>query len=461
MSKGTIVVIGDALLDVDLRGLSHRTCPDNGHAPVLEHTIRCCRPGGAALTAHLLSERQGWHVRLLTSLGEDAAAEEVARGLGPGVTLICPPLRKRTPTKTRIQTGGVTVARLDEGCEPIVERMDQRDVRGLLDGASAVLVSDYGLGMTGQSAVRAAVAEAAGSVPVVWDPHPRGAVPVEGVHLVTPNESESDFGDEGTARTPQERARRLVDLWRARAVGVTLGERGAVWSDDQGRQGRLRSEPVPGPIDTCGAGDAFAAACVAALAVGEGTEGAVRAGTRAATAFVAQGAAGAYATHGRTEAAVNLLTPSPITENARRRGERVVATGGCFDVLHAGHVDLLRRARALGDHLVVLLNDDSSVRALKGEDRPVTPVQDRARVLSALACVDTVVVFDDLTPTRILGRIRPDVWVKGGDYDADRLPETPMVRRMGGEVITMPLLDGRSSSRLIDHIRERTGTLTP
>lgn len=457
MSGPTIVVIGDALLDVDLRGESRRSCPGTS-APVLERTTRWSRPGGAALTAGLLSEHEGVHVVLLTALGEDDAAAEIARDLGAGVRLVSPSAREHTPTKTRILAEGVTVARVDEGCDPDFEWPDDMDVRALIDRASAVLVSDYGLGTTHQGVVRAAVSEAVGRVPVVWDPHPKGAAPVEGVDLVTPNETESLLAGDGERDTPWERASRLVDRWRARAVAVTLGEEGAIWSDAQGRRGRSRSWPMGVPTDTCGAGDAFAAACVAARAVGTDIQGAVEAGTSAATEFVDRGAAGAYATSPKRRGpAISLLTPSPITESARRGGGRVVATGGCFDVLHAGHVELLRRARELGDHLVVLLNDDASVRTLKGRGRPVVPEHDRAQILAALECVDTVVLFADPTPVRILERIRPDVWVKGGDYDPELLPETSVVREAGGEVLTMPLLAGRSTSGVIERIRERAG----
>jgi rfaE bifunctional protein nucleotidyltransferase chain/domain len=132
-----------------------------------------------------------------------------------------------------------------------------------------------------------------------------------------------------------------------------------------------------------------------------------------------------------------------------RDGRTVVATGGCFDLLHTGHIRLLRQARELGDALIVLVNSDASVRALKGAGRPVMRDVDRARVLGALACVDAVAVFDAPTPERALETLRPDVWVKGGDYIADDLPEAPVVRRYGGEVIILPTVAGYSSSRLI------------
>lgn len=130
--------------------------------------------------------------------------------------------------------------------------------------------------------------------------------------------------------------------------------------------------------------------------------------------------------------------------------------GGCFDLLHAGHVAYLQGARALGDCLVVALNGDESVRRLKGPGRPVVPAADRARVLEALACVDAVEVFDEATPQRLLSQWRPDIFAKGGDYHESAVPEAAVVHEYGGEVVVLPTLAGRSSSRLVDAARAGT-----
>jgi rfaE bifunctional protein nucleotidyltransferase chain/domain len=127
-----------------------------------------------------------------------------------------------------------------------------------------------------------------------------------------------------------------------------------------------------------------------------------------------------------------------------------VATGGCFDLLHAGHVQTLQAARRLGDALVVCLNSDASVRRLKGADRPLVPQRDRAAVLQALGCVDAVLVFDEDTPERALERLRPQIWVKGGDYRGAALPEERVLRRWGGRAVLVPYVEGRSTTRLIE-----------
>jgi D-beta-D-heptose 7-phosphate kinase / D-beta-D-heptose 1-phosphate adenosyltransferase len=139
-----------------------------------------------------------------------------------------------------------------------------------------------------------------------------------------------------------------------------------------------------------------------------------------------------------------------VAERTRRRGGTVVATGGCFDLLHSGHVATLEGARALGDCLVVLLNSDASVSRLKGSDRPLVPERDRAQVLSALRCVDAVVVFDEDTPEAALVRLRPDVFTKGADYRGRTIPEESVMRGFGGQVVLLPVVSGRSTTRLIE-----------
>ncbi|WP_461031087.1 D-glycero-beta-D-manno-heptose 1-phosphate adenylyltransferase, partial [Streptomyces sparsus] len=133
---------------------------------------------------------------------------------------------------------------------------------------------------------------------------------------------------------------------------------------------------------------------------------------------------------------------------ARGAGGTVVATGGCFDLLHAGHVGLLEAARQAGDCLVVCLNSDDSVRRRKGPGRPIVPLADRVRVLSALECVDAVAVFEEDTPEAVLAELRPDIWIKGGDYVYDELPEAALLKEWGGQVLLLPYLEGRSSTGL-------------
>lgn len=139
---------------------------------------------------------------------------------------------------------------------------------------------------------------------------------------------------------------------------------------------------------------------------------------------------------------------------ALREGRRLVFTNGVFDILHAGHVTYLEQARALGDLLIVGLNTDASVRRLaKGEDRPINRLEDRAKVISALRCVDGVVSFDEDNPVAIIEKLKPEIHVKGGDYDVEKMPETAVIRSYGGEVVVLPFLPGRSTTAILQAIR--------
>jgi rfaE bifunctional protein nucleotidyltransferase chain/domain len=148
-----------------------------------------------------------------------------------------------------------------------------------------------------------------------------------------------------------------------------------------------------------------------------------------------------------------------VVARVRARGGTLVATGGCFDILHAGHVASLDAARRLGDALVVLVNSDQSVRRLKGPDRPAVTAADRVRVLEALSSVDAVAVFDEDDPRAVLDRVRPDVWAKGGDYGAEALPEADLVRGWGGRVVLLPYVDGRSTTSILQRSAARSASL--
>jgi len=208
--------------------------------------------------------------------------------------------------------------------------------------------------------------------------------------------------------------------------------------------------------DPCGAGDSFAAAAALQLADGAVTGEAVAAAVAAASAFVAGGGASAWdaGTVDSPNIAVDVRSDAEaLIARVRAAGGTVVATGGCFDLLHPGHVATLRAARGLGDCLVVCINSDESVRRLKGPSRPLVTAPDRARVLEALEFVDAVVVFDENTPAEVLDRLRPDVWAKGGDYAGADLPEAAVLRRWGGQAVVLPYLDGHSTTALVARSR--------
>lgn len=455
-----LVVIGDLMLDIDLVGRAERFSPE-APVPVLSELTERRRPGGAALVAWLAANSGRRPVVLIAPCAEDGVAAQVAGMLGDGpagrVELVAVPWQGSTPVKTRVRIGDHPLARLDTGGEPGALGPLPDRARQAIGQAAAVLVCDYGRGATGEGELRQAIAGAAGRLPVIWDPHPVGSRPVPGCALVTPNEAElvgfagaAGLGSPaGAGRSITDSARALAARWQARAVAVTLGERGAMVCLGDHAPLMIRGEWVQAS-DSCGAGDSFAAAAALALADGRLPTEAVGLAVAAANRFVAAGAASAVCQRsGRYRP-----TGAPSGIGAHRHAGRpdagvLVATGGCFDLLHAGHVAALEAARSLGDRLVVCLNSDASVRRLKGPDRPLQPQQDRARVLQALRCVDEVVIFDEDTPASVLRRVRPDIWVKGGDYTGADLPEASVLAEWGGEAVIVPYLAGRSTSALV------------
>ncbi|MFH9468924.1 D-glycero-beta-D-manno-heptose 1-phosphate adenylyltransferase [Streptomyces clavifer] len=470
-----LLVVGDALLDHDLSGRADRLAPD-APVPVVHGARRVTRPGGAALAAYFAAQ-DGREVTLVTALGDGEAGRTVRLLLKDLVRIVDLPLAGELSCKTRVMAQGVPVLRLDDGEGRASGTTDE--ALAAVDAASAILVADYGRGAA--DVLREALGRAATRVPVVWDPHPRGGSPVRGVRLVTPSAAEAQgFASSAPAaqgsrmpsdspapamassvgtrvRRSADDARALIRSWGVTSVAVTLGAEGALLT--HGGDPLLVSAPRSVEGDACGAGDRFAATAAGLLADGALPETAVQEAVSAATRYVEDGGAAGL----RLDATSSLpdsgtgpaeadSVPDPFALAARVRvdGGTVVAAGGCFDLLHAGHVALLQAARRIGDCLVVCVNSDASVRRRKGGSRPLVPVEDRVRVLLALGCVDAVAVFDEDTPERLLEELRPQIWAKGGDYAVAQLPEAHLVRSWGGEVVLLPYLDGRSTTRIAE-----------
>ncbi|MCF6522661.1 D-glycero-beta-D-manno-heptose 1-phosphate adenylyltransferase [Streptomyces sp. JJ36] len=454
-----LVVIGDTLLDQDVDGEVNRLAPD-APVPVVDVLGDRSRPGGAGLAA-ALAARSGRPTVLITALGTEPAADPLRAALEQRVRLIELPLRGTLPVKSRVRTRNRPLLRIDrgDGAPGPPGHGVRAAVREVLGEAAAVLVADYGRGLA--DALRDELAEAARRTPVVWDPHPRGGPPVAGVRLATPNATEACALDtpggrpaeRDGLRTHGARGARLAERWRAATVAVTLGERGALLTRAGGHSPMYVPTTRTSGGDPCGAGDCFAATAAAALAAGGLPEEAVQLAVSEAAAFVSSGGAGnpalwEDAPGGGRGPARRPADPFALADAVRARDGTVVATGGCFDLLHAGHVGLLENARRTGDCLIVCVNSDASVRRLKGPGRPLNPLDDRVRVLSGLSSVDAVAVFAEDTPEPLLRRLRPDIWVKGGDYRADELPEAAALGEWGGQALVLPYLDGRSTTEI-------------
>jgi D-beta-D-heptose 7-phosphate kinase/D-beta-D-heptose 1-phosphate adenosyltransferase len=518
MTRAPLVVVGDALLDRDLDGRAERLAPD-APVPVVDDPAERRRPGGAALAATLAATLDRRAVVLVTALADDQAGAVLRGLVElAGVEVVDLGLDGQTPEKIRVRADGRSLLRLDRATRPGRVGPLDRAGRRVLAGAAAVLVADYGRGVAAEPGVRAALPSRRplvwdphprGATPV---PGARLATPnrAEAAGFVP------EVPGTGLAAVTA-RARLLADRWAAAGVAVTLGAGGALLVEGAGAPLVVPAPATTGG-DPCGAGDRFSATAAGLLADGALPSEAVAGAVAAATAFVTAGGAATVRlspttpttarqtsgtpgtpephppvpgppagepspTPGSEEPAVHspLVDPHPTNppftdppptdpplaggspmERAlglvgvvRAMGGTVVATGGCFDLLHAGHVATLRAARALGDCLIVCLNSDDSVRRLKGPERPLVPEADRVAVLEALGCVDVVVPFDERTPEGVLRRLRPDVFAKGGDYALTDLPEAALLGTWGGQAVVLPYLEGRSTTRLMKEVVRR------
>jgi rfaE bifunctional protein nucleotidyltransferase chain/domain/rfaE bifunctional protein kinase chain/domain len=459
---GDIVVIGDTLLDCDIYADPSRLMGD-APAMIVSELDRSVRAGGAGLAATMLAA-DGHDVRLVTALADDSSGWLLRSLLeGDGIDVIDVGADGHTSEKIRIFAHGRPVLRLDRG-GPEARRLNA-NARAAIEAADAVLVSDYGLGITSDLWARQSILDAvAGGTPVVWDPHLEGAPPVAGTTIATPNLDEvrgltgADLQDDTKAIARA--ARQLQAAWTCEHVCVTMGANGSLTIVGDGAAIFTSAARTDG--DPCGAGDRFAAELAAQLALGVPMRDALQIAAQTAADFVGSQPTGGpvaaprrvVAGRGRgradrssTDADVDAWRAAIRTVDS---GALVVATSGCFDLLHAGHVSMLRAARELGDYLVVLLNSDRSVRALKGRSRPVVPAKGRADVLRALSCVDCVIEFDEDTPSEALRKLRPGIFAKGGDYRAQTLPEHAVMTELGGEVVILPTFGTTSTTSLIE-----------
>ena len=470
------LVVGEAMLDRTVAGRARRLCPD-GPAPVLTVLVRSEQPGGAANTA-LNVAALGARVRLASLVGADEAGGTLrtaleAHWVDAGAVLA--PAGRRTLVKTRIVADGRLLARCDEGCTEAPETAEAlvlaQRVAALARSSHVAVVSDYAYGVLSPE-IRAALRGAASrGMPLVVDARDLRRYAAMRPLAVVPNHAEAcallGIAPAATDRDAQMAAHApgLLRLTGARMVVVTLDAEGAVLL----REG---CPPVHVPalalhlVDACGAGDTFAAALALGLAAGDAPEEAVAAASRAAAIVVGKPGTATCSAAELAHAAQGDAAPATVprilgsygeaarlAEACRRAGRRVVFTNGCFDVVHRGHADYLRAARQLGDVLIVGVNDDASVRRLKGRARPVNACADRLALLASLGCVDHVLAFGEDTPEDVIEAVRPDVFVKGGDYTRASLPEAALVERLGGRVALLGYTDGHSTTGLIARIR--------
>ena len=468
-----LLVIGDVMCDTYLSGHVSRISPE-APVPVFESTEKRHVLGGAANVAANL-RALGCEVHLAGVIGDDVTGRyvrEQLRALGIADDLLAQDAGRPTTEKTRLIARHQQLVRLDQESRlPLPAELSTQILAGvesILAEVDGLVCSDYNKGVCTPDLLVPLFAKAkAANLPNFVDPKARDFARYRGATVLTPNLAEvrhatGDLVEDETSLTSA--AESLLRQSAAQALLVTRGAAGMSLFHPPGGPQHLPAH-TRDVYDVTGAGDtviaAFAAAAIGGLPYAEAARLAnVAAGIvvgKAGTAVVYREELEAHWQARIAPSQSKLRTCDELSralQQHRQRGERVVFTNGCFDLLHGGHVHYLQQARTLGDCLVVALNDDASVRLLKGDDRPLRPQDERARVLAALACVDYVVLFGEATPLTLIKSFKPDVLVKGGDYTLETVVGKEEVEASGGSVHLIPYVEGVSTTELVARMRQ-------
>ncbi len=468
------LVIGDLMLDEYLWGKAERISPE---APVqiVDVLREEMRLGGAGNVVNNLVEL-GARVTVCSVVGDDDNGRVLLEAFGrrgvDGEAVFRDPSR-RTSRKTRVVAAHQQIVRIDrESRTPLAPEVEQTVCAWIAANGGTfdvILLSDYLKGVLTPGVIAAALEAAAPrAIPVLVDPKGTDFSRYCGATLLTPNRREAEAAAGVSIRDTAS----LVDA-AALIMERTGVEHLLVTRSEEGMSLFSRAaEPVHIPtvarevFDVSGAGDTVLASMAVGMAAGlEMVDAARLANITAGIAVAKLGTStvtpeeviDAVATaHRDSDSKIkNRDVLALLMEGERSRGKRVVFTNGCFDLLHAGHVKYLQKARTLGDLLVLGLNSDASVRRLKGEKRPLIGEQERAHILAALDCVDYVVIFDEDTPLELIAALKPHILVKGGDYTPEGVVGRELVESYGGRVELVSFVDGKSTTTIIERVLER------
>ncbi len=471
-----VACVGDLMVDRFVYGTVSRVSPE-APIPVLARSRELKMLGGAGNVARNIAALGG-SVALVGLIGGDSEGHEALRLVGeeePAIEgYLVTDADRPTTLKTRFVSSGQQLLRVDlEESRAVTGEVEQRLIRTLKDaarGAGVVLISDYGKGVVTDAVIAAAhdVAAETGAK-VIVDSKARSFARYGDIDLVKPNASELGYATDMPTETDAEleaAIARALDLWSAKGVLVTRAAKGVSLG--------LRGQPVrhfrtvPREVfDASGAGDTALAALGLAIAAGVEIETAIAFAQLASGVAVGKAGTATVSPDELMDAVLSahtaqvegkVATPRRMAEEVARwrdQGLKIGFTNGCFDILHKGHVAYLAQARTWCDRLIVGVNSDASVRALKGEGRPVNDLESRALVLAGLRSVDLVAPFDEATPLKLIEVARPDVLIKGADYAEDQVVGGDLVKSWGGEVKLAEIVDGYSTSAAIARMTSR------
>ncbi|MBX2807317.1 MAG: bifunctional D-glycero-beta-D-manno-heptose-7-phosphate kinase/D-glycero-beta-D-manno-heptose 1-phosphate adenylyltransferase HldE [Cellvibrionaceae bacterium] len=460
--QASVAVIGDIMLDHYLHGSVARISPE-APVPVVKSVREEHLPGGAANVAVNLAAL-GAGVNLSGLVGSDSFAEQLQTQLQAiGVSCAFNRDAAKTIVKTRVMGGSQQLLRIDREEFFATEHWAAtwQGAKQALATASVMVLSDYNKGTLVDC--QTVIAEAKKlTIPVLVDPKGADFSKYRGASLLTPNLSEflSIVGAVSSEAEMAEKAQALISDLQLGALLVTRSEKGMSLFRPQQAEYHLPAI-TKAVADVTGAGDTVIATIAASLAAGAPLEAAVTLANIAASIVVAKVGTSTvtapeleleYHKHHHHSGLLSLEQLQLAVNLAKARGEKIVFTNGCFDILHAGHVSYLRQARALGERLIVAINTDASVARLKGAGRPINAVERRMAVLGGLESVDWVTYFEGDTPEALLQQLQPDILVKGGDYSEDQVVGKEIVQAYGGEVKVMSLVEGCSTTNIVDRM---------
>jgi D-beta-D-heptose 7-phosphate kinase/D-beta-D-heptose 1-phosphate adenosyltransferase len=469
-----VLVIGESMLDTYLDGYTDRLSRE-APVPVVTVTDRKDAAGGAANTAVNIATLGG-QVTFLSVVGDDEEGQTLRRVLSArGVNTDCVVVNegRKTLAKRRVSAGGQMLVRFDQGhTEPIDGETEARFIEhlGRLYGeVDGIVISDYGYGVLTPRVIDTLQDLQA------WHPRPIFADARDLARYcgLAPTAVKPNYGEtvkllglpkiEGACARAEQiapYADRVLEITGAQIAAITLDTEGALVCERGNAPYRTYAEAQP-DSRAAGAGDTFVSGLTLSLLAGADTADAAEIAQAAARIVVSKpGTTTCTADELRSlflGSDKYYVDPSALAERLamERTGcRRVVFTNGCFDILHRGHITYLNQAKALGDILVVAVNTDASVQRLKGPTRPINSMEDRLQVLAGLSSVDYLLSFDDPTPARLLEIVKPDVFVKGGDYTRETLPEAAVVESYGGSVQILPYIENRSTTGMIARIQE-------
>ncbi|UIP27567.1 bifunctional D-glycero-beta-D-manno-heptose-7-phosphate kinase/D-glycero-beta-D-manno-heptose 1-phosphate adenylyltransferase HldE [Photobacterium sp. TLY01] len=467
--QASVLVVGDVMLDRYWTGPTGRISPE-APVPVVKVDQIEERPGGAANVAMNIAALGG-HARLVGLTGIDDAARALNEKLS-SLKVRCDFVSLPdypTITKLRVMSRGQQLIRLDfeEGFHDVDADLILPRLEQALPNVKAMILSDYAKGALEHVRAMIELGRRAG-VAVLIDPKGTDFERYRGATMLTPNLTEFE-AVAGKAKTDEELVEKglaLIEQFELDALLVTRSEHGMTLLQ-KGQEPLHMPTQAKEVYDVTGAGDTVISVLAASLSAGKSLSDACKLANAAAGVVVGKLGTSTLSTieltnavHGSQDSGFGVMTESQLKQAvlaAKARGEKVVMTNGCFDILHAGHVAYLTEAAKLGDRLIVAVNSDSSVRGLKGPGRPVNPEDRRMAVLAGLGAVDWVVPFAEETPQRLISEILPDLLVKGGDYKPEQIAGGQEVIANGGEVRVLNFEDGCSTTEIIEAIRGGKG----